>query len=156
MSIFGAMDAALIPTNPFWIEKGEYEAEVTKAVFKENREKQRQLVIEYTITDEASEFCDKKASQYFTLPDPDMTLEAFELLPADEKKKMRQTLANMKRTLCGNENNSSQRGLGVNAEDLNDAEWDPEVIVGTPVTMGISNYGPTNEGVNVRWVNLRD
>jgi len=156
MSIFGQLDAAAIPTNPFFIEKGEYEAEVTKAFYKTNREEQRQLVIEYTITEEDSQFLDSKASQYFTLPDANMTNETLALLPADEQKAIRRTLSAMKRTLCGNDANSSQKGLGVDANDLNDENWDPEVLVGKKVAIGISNYGANNEGVNIRWVNLID
>lgn len=155
MSIFGKMDAENIPTNPFWIEAGEYEAEVTKGLYKE-KDGRRQLVIEYVITEDDSQFVDQKASQYFNLPDADMTQEKFELLPSEEKKKIHRTLSAIKRTLCGNEANSSQKGLGVDAADLNDDAWDPASLVGTKVVIGISNYGATNEGVNVKWVNLRE
>lgn len=156
MGLFGKLDAANIPSNPFFIEKGDYSATVTKALFKANREGARQLVIEYTIDDEDSEYLDKKASQYFTLPDADMTPEAFELLPSEEKKRIRATLSSMKRTLCGNDASSTQNGLGVDPDDLNDENWNPEVLLGTKVNIGIGNYGANNEGVNVRWVNLRD
>ncbi len=154
MSLFGKLDAEKIATNPFFVEKGEYEAEVTKAFYKDRNNDTRQLVIEYTITNEDSQFYDSKVSSYFNLVDPDMTEEAFSLLPADEQKKIRQTNAAIKRTLCGNDANSSQKGLGVHPDDLNDPEWTPESVVGTKVTIGIANYGANNEGVNVRWVNI--
>lgn len=156
MSIFGQLDAANIPTNPFFIEAGDYEAEVTKALFKNNRDGQKQLVIEYTITDDASEFDGKTVSQYFTLVDPDMTAEQFALLPAAEKQKISRTNSAIKRTLCGNNANEAQKGLGVDPEDLNSPTWTPEFLVGTKVNIGISNYGAENEGVNLKWVNLRD
>lgn len=156
MSLFGKLDAANIPTNPFWVEKGEYSAEVTKAHYKNNRDGQRQLVIEYTITDEDSQFLDSKVYHYFTLVDPNMTQESFALLPSEEQKSIRRTLSALKRTLCGNEGNSSQKGLGVSPDDLNDEEWNPETLVGTKVNLGVSNYGANNEGVNVRWVNLSE
>lgn len=154
MSIFGQLDAATIKTNPFFIEAGEYDAEVTKAYFKNDRNGNKQLVIEYTINNEDSEYLDKKASQYFTLPDPNLTAETFALLPADEKKKIQGTLSSMKRTLCGNSANARQKGLGVNPDDLNDPEWDPAVLMGIKVNLSISNYG--EEGVNIRWVNLTE
>jgi hypothetical protein len=63
----------------------------------------------------------------------------------------------LKRTLCGNENNPSQKGLGINMEDLNDPEWNPEkALIGIQVNLAVNNYGASNEGVSVRWVNLRD
>lgn len=153
MSIFGKLDAAQVPTNAFYIEAGDYEAEVTKAHFKE-KDGQRQLVIEYTITNQDSQYLDQKAYHYYTLPDADMTAEMFELLPSDEKQKIRKTNSSIKRTLCGTDGNSKQRGLGVPEEDLNDDDWDPAVLVGTKIYMGIANFG--KDGVNVRWVNLRD
>jgi len=155
MSIFGRLDATTIPTNPYWVEKGEYSAEVTKALFKDGN-KGKQLVIEYTINNENSAFLDSKVTQYFNIVDPEMTQEMFSLLPADEQKIIRRNLSALKRTLCGNEGNASQKGLGVNSDDLNDENWNPEVLIGTKVDIGVSNYGPTNEGVNVRWVNLSE
>lgn len=154
MSLFGKLDAANIPTNPFWVEKGEYSAEVTGAKYKTTQKGDRQLHIEYTITDEASAFVDYKVVQFFTLVDAEMTAEQFALLPTDEQQKIRRTMSALKRTLCGNEGNPSQRGLGVNSDELNDAEWDPASLVGTKVNIGVNNYGTSNEGVAVRWVNL--
>jgi hypothetical protein len=155
MSIFGKLDAANIPTNPFWVEKGEYSAEVTKAEYKFNRDQQKQLFIEYTITSPESQFLDSKVPQFFTLVDPEMTQEAFAMLPAEEQKAIRRTNSALKRTLCGNDNNPKQRGLGVNPDDLNDENWDPGTLVGTKVDLAINNYGATSEGVAVRWVNLQ-
>jgi hypothetical protein len=156
MSIFGKLDAANIPTNPFWVEKGEYSAEVSKAEYKTNRDGQKQLLLEYVITDEGSQFLDSKVSQFFTLVDSDMTEESFLLLPADEQKSIRRTMSALKRTLCGNDSNASQKGLGVNADDLNSEDWDPSVLVGTKVNLAVNNYGSSNEGVAVRWVNLAE
>jgi hypothetical protein len=156
MSIFGKLDAAKIPTNPFFVEAGEYEAEVTGAKYKDKSDGGRQLIIEYTITDDSSEYIDSKVAQFFNLPDSELTAEAFELLPADEKKSIRRTMSAIKRTLCGNEGNDRQKGLGVSADDLNDETWNPEVLIGTKVHLAVNNYGQTNEGVNVKWVNLRN
>jgi len=156
MSIFGQLDAANIPTNPYFVEQGEYEAEVTNAQFKTTKNGDRQLQIRYTITDESSAFLDSVVTQFFTLVDPSMTQEDFELLPADEKAKIRKNNSALKRTLCGNENNPSQKGLGVNMDDLNDSDWNPDALVGTKVNLAVNNYGSNNEGVSVRWVNLRD
>jgi len=153
MSIFGDLDAETIPTNPNYIEKGDYEAEVTKAYFKDSPDK-RQLVIEYTINHDGSEFDGKKAYHYFTLVDASMNKEMFALLPPDEKKDIQRLLATIKRTLCGDNGSANKRGLGVEANDLNDKNWNPEVIVGTKIHLGIGNWG--TDGVNVRWVNLRE
>ncbi len=156
MSIFGKLDAQSIPSNPYFIEKGDYDAEVTKGEFRTKQDGTRQLFIEYTITEENSAYLDSRASQFFNLPDPELTQEAFNMMPADDQKKLRQQISAMKRTLCGNDANPSQKGLGVDADDLNDESWDPGSLVGTKVRIGISNYGATNEGVNVRWVNLAE
>lgn len=156
MSIFGKLDAANIPSNPYFVEQGEYEGEVTRADFKNNRDGERQLHIEYTITNEDSQYLDSKVVQFFTIVDPEMTQEKFDLLPADEQKKIRRNMSALKRTLCGNEHNTSQKGLGVNSDDLNDEAWDPKSLVGTKVKFAVNNYGTTNEGVAIRWVNLAD
>jgi hypothetical protein len=155
MSIFGDLDAEAVVSNPYFIEKGDYTAEVTKAFYK-TRDEGRQLVIEYTINGGSdgveTQYIDSKATQYFNLVDKDMNAEKFAMLPSEDQKKIRQTNAKIKRTLCGNPSNTSQKGLGVSASDLNDPDWKPEVLVGTKVNMGISNYG--TDGVNVNWVNL--
>ncbi len=156
MSIFGQLDAETVTTNPFFVEEGEYTGEVTKAFYKTNRNDVRQLVIEYTINNEDSAFLDSKVSHYFDLPDKDMTLESMSLLPADEQKKIRKNMSNVKRTLCGNDGNPNHKGLGVSAADLNDPNWSPEIVVGTKVNFAVNNYGPTNQGVAIKWVNLAD
>lgn len=154
MSIFGQLDAANIPANPYFIEAGDYFAEVTKAEIKKNRDGQRQIAITYTIRDENSQYNKSSVTQYFNLVDSDMTAEKLALLPAEEQQKIRKTNAALKRTLCGNAAVENQHGLGVNIDDLNDPSWDPAVVVGTFVNIGIANYG--TDGVNVRWVNLAD
>ena len=151
MGIFAKLDAASIPTNPFFIEKGEYDAEVTNAQFKDNRDGERQLFLEYTIDDETSQYNGSRAQHYFDLPDPEMTSETLALLPPDEQKNIRRSISSMKKTLCGNGRN---KGLGVSADDLNEDEWSPEVLKGLKVNLAISNYG--TDGVNVQWVNLRE
>jgi hypothetical protein len=155
MSIFGDLDAETVVSNAYYIAKGDYTAQVTKAFFKD-REDGRQLIIEYTIDGGSdgveTEYVDSKATQYFNLVDKGMNAEKLSMLPAEEQKKIRQTNAKIKRTLCGNPSNTSQKGLGVSASDLNDPDWKPEVLVGTKVNMGISNYG--TDGVNVNWVNI--
>lgn len=154
MSIFGKLDAATISTNPFWIEEGEYEAEVTNAEYRSNRDGQKQLHIEYTVTEEESRFDGNKANQYFPLMDADMTYEQFVLLPKDEQQKISRTNAALKKTLCGSDGNEFQKGLGIPQDDLNDENWDPAVLKGLKVRIGVNNYGKDNNGVNVRWVNL--
>lgn len=156
MSIFGKLDAANIPTNPFWVEKGEYSAEVTNAQYKTNRDNVRQLHIEYTITSEDSQFLDSKVVQYFNLVDTEMTQETFALLPVDEQKSIRRTMSALKRTLCGNDGNDRQKGLGVSPDDLNDESWDPSTLIGKKIDLAVNNYGPSGEGVAVRWVNVQE
>lgn len=154
MSIFGKLDAANIPTNPNFVEQGEYEAEVTDAQYKTNRDNRRQLVIEYTITSSASQYLGSKVYDYFTLVDEDMDLATFEMLPAEEKKNIRRAMSALKRRLCGNGASSQQPGLGVPSDDLNDENWNPADLKGRQVNLAVSNYG--NDGVNVRWVNLSE
>jgi len=151
MGLFGKLDAANVSANPFYIKQGEYSATVTDARYKENRDGERQLFIEYTIDDPESQYLDFKATQFFTLPDDDLDEAKFALLPAEEKKKVQRNISNMKKALCGNGNN---KGLGQEPDDLNDASWDPAVLRGLKVDMAISNFG--TDGVNVRWANLQD
>lgn len=152
MSIFGKLDAQNIPSNPFFVEKGEYSAEVTKAEYKTNRDEKRQLVIEYTINDSDSQYFDSKVSKYYDLVDSEMTSETFALLPAEEQKTVRRNLSSLKNALCGNGRN---KGLGVEVDDLNDENWDPAIMVGTKVDLAVSNYGPNGDGVNVKWANVQ-
>lgn len=157
MSIFGKLDAAAIPTNPFFIEEGEYATEVTEAKFQtqsKDGKEVKQLYIQFTIIDESSQFVGSKAVKTYNLVDEDLTAETLALLPPDDQKKIRQSIAALKRDLCGNGNNPKQRGLGVAIEDLDDPNWNPEVLKGTKADIGINNYGSTKEGVNVRWVTL--
>jgi len=151
MSLFGKLDAETIKSNPFFIEKGEYEAEVTDAKYKAGRDGGRQLVIDFVIEDETSQYDGKRASKFFDLVDSEMTFEAFALLPPEEKATISRNLSSTKNMLCGNGRN---KGLGVAADDLNDKDWDPAVLKGVKVIMSISNFG--DDGVNVRWANLRD
>lgn len=151
MSLFGKLDAANIPSNPYHIDKGTYSAEVITAKYQENRDGVRQLYIQYEITDTDSEFVGSKPAKTYTLVSDDMTAEALELLPNDEKKKIRLSMSALKKDLCGNETNTSQKGLGVALEDLNEPDWDPAVLVGTKVVINIGNNG---NYVNIRWVNL--
>lgn len=154
MSIFGKLDAATVSTNPFWIEAGEYTAEVSKAEYKTNRDNQRQLHIEYTITDEDSRFDGNKANSFFNLVDEDMDETKFATLPKDDQKKITRDLANLKKALCGSDGNSNQPGLGIDPDDLNDAEWDPAVLMGVKVTLAVANWGEKNTGVNVKYANI--
>lgn len=155
MGIFGKLDAANVPSNPFHVEKGEYSAEVTNAEYRKKKSDDTpQLFIEYTINDEDSQYCDSKVAQYFTLPDPELTHEKMSLLSAEEQRTMRRSLAALKRTLCGNDLNEKQRGLGVDPNELNDPDWTPEALIGTRVRLAVENNGPNKEYVNVKWVNL--
>jgi hypothetical protein len=154
MSIFGELDAENIKSNAYFVEAGDYSAEVTDAKFQTNKDGDRQLSIEYTINDEDSQYFDSKVKQFFTLVPADMTQEKMLTLPTETQKSIRRSNSALKRTLCGNPANSSQKGLGVPASDLNDKNWDPAVLRGTKVNIGVNNYG--SDGVNVRWVNLAD
>lgn len=156
MTIFGKLDAETIPTNPFFIEKGNYDAEVVAAKFQTNRDQQRQLYIQYMITEDESQYDKSKCNKLYNIIDEDMTAEKLAMLPADEMKKIRGQLASLKRDLCGSDGAEDKKGLGIDLKDLDDANWDPAVLVGLKVTIGINNFGANNEGVNIRWVNLRE
>lgn len=153
MSIFGQLDAENIPDNPFWVEAGTYMGEVTDAAFKTKNDGTKYLYIEYTIGNSDSEFLDQKVAHRFDLLDPDMTAEKLEMLPPDEKRKIRMRMSAMKKVLCGDGRN---KGLNVPVNDLNDADWDPRVLVGLNVDFGVKNYGSGNSGVQVSWVNIAD
>lgn len=158
MSLFGKLDAQNVKSNPFFVEAGTYHAQVTDARYKsftrKSGEEQRQLIIEYTINEEESAFLDKKVQKFYNLPAADLTLEQFELLPKETQAQINKDMSTLKKDLSGNSANSYQKGLGVPVEDLNDENWNPQVLLGTKVLIGITNFGPDNESVNVRWVNL--
>jgi hypothetical protein len=154
MSIFGQLDAANITTNVYFIEKGDYPGQVVVAEYRKDRNDNRQLFLQYQIQDEDSQYNEMKVQQYFSLVPEDMTNEKFALLPADEKKKIQRVNAAIKRTLCGSDSNSSQKGLGVTEDELNDPAWTPGSLVGTPIVFGVDNWG--KDQVQVKWVNLRE
>lgn len=160
MSIFGKLDAAAVKSNPLFVEAGTYHAEVTNAYFKEFNKKdgstQRQLHITYTINEPESQYDNKIAKKFYNLVDPELTPEAFALLPADDRAQIEKDMTTLKKDLCGNTTNSFQKGLGVPADDLNDDNWDPKSLVGTKVVIGVRNGGADNESVYVQWVNLDD
>lgn len=156
MSIFGKLDAESVSSNPYKVEKGVYEAEITKFEFRKSSNDQRQLFLETVITDPDSEFCDDKVNKYYFLPDEDMDQEKFDALPSDERKRIRKNMAVVKRDLCGNDARADQKGLGIDPSDLNDPNWDPSPLVGTKVTIGVSNFGANGNGVNMQWINLRE
>jgi len=153
MSLFGQLDAANIPSNPFFVAEGIYEAEVTKGEYSTSKTGNRQLHIEYTINNEDSQYLDSKLHHYFTLVDADMTAEKFALLPTEEQQKLRKSNSKIKQVLCGNDANSTQNGLGVDPEDLNDKNWDPKSLLGIPVEISVANNGEKNEYTNIKWVN---
>jgi hypothetical protein len=153
VSIFGKLDAREIPASPYYIAAGEYDAEVTDAQYRIKKDSdQRQLFIEYTITDEGSLFNNKRVRTYFDLVDPDLTNESFMMLPTAEQAIIQRNMTNLKRALCGF--NDNIRGLGVSEDDLNDDNWEPASLKGIKVRIGISNYGPDNQSVNVKWANI--
>lgn len=154
MSIFGKLDAATVKTNPFFVEQGEYEAEVTACNFNVNKDNIKQLRIEYTITSAESTYRDYKVVTFIDLVDAEMTNEQLALMPTAELTKIRRNMALLKRTLCGSDGNDRQHGLGVDVDDLNGDNWDPETVKGTKVNLGITNFG--TDGVQVKWVNTRD
>ncbi len=156
MSIFGQLDAASISSNPFLIEQGTYNAVISKAEFRTREDKPRQFILEYTIDDENSSFNAFKIQKYYNLVDEKMTAEDFAMLPPSEQQTLKRNLANLKKDLCGNEANAQQIGLAINPNDLNDPEWDPSVLMGTSVTIGIVNFGENKERMDVRWVNKND
>lgn len=154
MSIFGKLDAKEIPASPYFIEAGTYSAEVTKAEFRiSKKDEKRQLFVEYTIDDEDSIYNERRAGVFFNLVDPDLTEEEYKSLPAEEQKNISRDLSFLKRALTGYGN---VKGLGENIDDLNDPNWDPAGLVGRKVTISVTNYGAENQGVNVRWANLRE
>ncbi len=156
MSLFGKLDAANIPTNPFKVDAGTYSAVVTVGEYRQKKDNGgRQLHIEYQINDPDSEFNNRKVGQYFDLVDESMTEEQMDLLPPDEKSKIKKTNSAIKRTLCGNASRDDQPGLGLTEDDLNDPDWTPEQLVGLNVDVTVYNYGTNNDNTGVRFVNLQ-
>jgi hypothetical protein len=153
MSIFGKLDAANVSANANFIEAGDYLAEITDAEYRTSNSGDRQIVIEYTVTNEDSAFKGSKAREYLKLPPADFTAEQFELMPPDEKKKLRESMAKVKARLCGYSDKNV--GLGIKENDLNDPEWTPAVLKGTAVRLGINN-GASGQYINIKYVALQD
>jgi hypothetical protein len=155
MSVFGKMDAASIPNNPFFVEKGEYSAIITDASIGRNKDDVRQLTIKYEITDENSDYYEKPLTQWFTLVDEDMDEEQIRLLDPDTRKQIRRAQINLKKTLCG-QPQLGRKGLGVDENDLNGDDWNPKVLVHKEVNIAVYNYGPDSMGVGIQWVELKE
>lgn len=154
MGIFGALDVDDIPDNPFWIEKGEYEAFVSNAYFhtNEKRDNQRQLVICYKITDKESKFYDKEVRDWFDVF-PDLTKEDYNAMPGQDQAKIDRSLGSLKRRLCG-QSDSKYNGLGVDVSELSDPNWDPKTLKNKQVIVAIKNYGEDDSQVGIKWVSV--
>ncbi len=154
MSIFGKLDAAVISTNPYKIDEGDYDGEIVDAEFGIARDGEtRQLMIEYTITTEDSSFKGQNVKEFFSLVPEDFTHETMAMLPPDEQKKIRQNLANLKGRLCGR--SERNKGLGIDEDDLNSEGWSPVVLKGLAVRLGINN-GRDGQYTNVKYAVLAD
>jgi hypothetical protein len=156
MSIFGQLDAESVSSNPFKVERGVYSAEVTKFEFRTTANGQRMLILNCTISDAESQFDGERVDKTYFLPPEDMTQEMLDSLPADEKKRIMRNLSTLKKDLCGDETRSDRKGLGIDPNDLNDPNWNPAVVVGTPVTIGVNNYGTNGSKVDIGFINLRE
>jgi hypothetical protein len=153
MSIFGNLDAALVKTDPFFIPAGDYYATITAAEVKIYEEKP-QFVITYKINDPSSQYNSFSARKIYTLPDPNMTQEDYELLSGKDRQRLDTAMSSLKRDLCGRDEDDEDNGLGVDPDDLNNPEWNPASLVGLEVVISINNYGANNTGVGVRRVVL--
>lgn len=153
MGIFGGLDIEDIPDNPFWVEKGEYSAFISKAYFHVNEKKdgQNQLVICYTISDSDSKYYNKEVRDWFDVY-PDLTKEDYDSMTGPEQAKIDRALSAVKRRLCG-QPDQGRPGLGVNHLEL-DEDWDPKTLINKKVIVAVQNYGENNEGMNVRYANL--
>jgi hypothetical protein len=154
MSIFGKLDAAVISTNPFKIDEGDYDGEIVDAEFGTARDGEtRQLMIEYTITTEESSFKGQNVKEFFSLVPEDFDNASMAMLPPSEQQKIRQNLANLKKRLCGH--SEKNKGLGVDEDDLNSSDWNPVVLKGLQVRLGIHN-GRDGQYTNVKYAVLAD
>jgi hypothetical protein len=152
MGIFGKLDADRIPDNPFKIDAGEYRALITGAFFQYNEKRDmHQFLIVYTIDDETSKFHGKEARDWFNYY-PDMDEATYEILPPAEQRKFDEASSAIKRRLCGVPK-LNRKGLGIDPADLT-PDWNPGVLLNTPVDIGIVNSGDDNEYTNVQWVSV--
>lgn len=141
-SVFGDIDAEDIQTNPYFVEGGVYYGRISKAEFKENSDGTKiNLMISYEITGAA----DSENEQYvgnwptdFLRVYPNLTKEDEAAMDADDRKKLKDDRVRLVRRLCGG--GKGRPGLGVPKADLNDPDWNPEVLVGTEVEMFIKNW----------------
>jgi hypothetical protein len=153
LSIFGKLDAESISSNPFKVDDGIYEGEVTKFEFRETRTGQRQIFLRVVIKEEESMFDGQGVDKTYWLPDADMDQEMLNSLPDDEKKRTLQNMATVKKDLCGEEGNTRRQGLAIDPNDLNDPDWDPKFMVGTPVMIGVKVYKDKSQ---IQWINKRE
>jgi|SRR3990170_1071550 len=155
MSIFGELDAEKIPTNPFWVEEGEYRAQITKAEISQNKDGTKtNLIIAFTILNADSEFEGKEVRQYLQIY-PELTKESYKLLPVEERKIINRNMTNLKKLLCG-QPEMERKGLGVDPAELDSDEWDPKTLVNLEVNIAVQNSGEEGQYTNLKWANLAD
>lgn len=165
MGVFGDLDRNKIPTNPYWVEEGEYTATISNAFTHKQPKKgsddpndvQDQFVIVYTISDTNSVYFESDVRDYFHFF-PDLTDEDYEALDPREKKRVKAALSAIRRRLCGQEEDDDDIGLGVDPKDLQ--EMDPKdlaiSLIGTEVDLGVVNRGTKNQYSNVYWARKRN
>lgn len=144
--LFGKLDVDNIPTNPFWIKAGTYDAVVQGVRKQQTREGRWKLVIRYAITEDGSEFYGNTAEEWIDF-DPDMDEDTYESMSAEEKRALKRALSRIKNRL---------KMLGVPDLELGDPELDLESLTGVDVQIDIVNRGDDDEFVNVQRVKLAE
>lgn len=146
MGIFGELDADTIPDNPYWTRAGEYDALITSAYFDKDkgRNDQPQLIINYTITDDTTEFFNNEVRDRFDIY-PDIDEDTLANLPPAEKKKILRSLSIVKKRLTA---------LG--QTDFTDPSWTPDYLVNLEVNLAVRNRGEDNQYSNVAWAAIKE
>jgi hypothetical protein len=154
MGIFGQLDAKKIKDNPFFVEEGEYRAQIVKAFIQENKQKEKhQLIIEYKITDGRNK--GKNVRDWFDVF-PEITEEEYFDLDEEAQGAIDAANSAVKRRLCGfTVGKKEYPGLGVDVEDLDDS-WDPKSLVDLEVDIGVVNRGDDNEFSNISWARVAE
>lgn len=95
MSLFGDIDAADIPENPFYVAPGTYECVLTEAIVKDKTDGSGQgLALKWVIEDDESDYKGQNISDWFNVY-PDLTADELTQKQKQDLSRLRQRLTQM-------------------------------------------------------------
>jgi hypothetical protein len=141
VSLFGKLDATSVNDDPFWIEPNTYHCVCIDAVIRELDDGSNALSLSWQIDEPASDFHEKRISDFFGLVDPDVEWEDLDSRQKDKVKYLKRRL---------------RRAFGVSESELNTVK--PSELIGKEAYLEVVERkgakGTANEGKT--FTNIRD